>query len=395
MLASFVWYARQVRQQYLDHALIEAIKKNDTPAAVALLDQGAYANAKDKPETPVTLKSLLVDFWQRLQDQKSPRKREYHASALTLLLGYENNELAPYFPQMPENPYLLKALLAHGANTETKNAYGYTLLFQAVLFHYHASVRLLLEYGANPDLATETGTNSLPLGTTPLMIADEESAILLLAHKAKVNVQNGDGQTALMLAANRARSARSVQRLLAYGAEAHLKDRWGQDALLYAVGSGDEASVQTIEQAVPRPEKERLPAFAQYPVQAIYNGKSVPLQKAFRNFVSKTGVVEAAREKANFAGHYILDIGGCGGGCRSIYVIDANTGHVYYFGPSLVTTMEDYDKGEIQYRLDSRLLVLRGMRDEKEADYGAHFYKFEAGKFVLLRSVRYRRNPVL
>ena len=61
VLACSVWYAWQVRQQRLDRALIQAIKKNDTPAAIALLDRGADANATDKFDTPITLKSLLAN----------------------------------------------------------------------------------------------------------------------------------------------------------------------------------------------------------------------------------------------------------------------------------------------------------------------------------------------
>jgi len=45
-----------------DHALIEAIKMNDTPAAIALLNAGADSNATDKPYQPMTPKSLLANF---------------------------------------------------------------------------------------------------------------------------------------------------------------------------------------------------------------------------------------------------------------------------------------------------------------------------------------------
>src|SRR5437899_2955532 len=79
-----IWYERQVKQQRLDRALIEAIKMQDTPTAIALLDQGADANATDKPVTRITLKGLLADYWNRLKGNKPPKDTKYYPSALLL-----------------------------------------------------------------------------------------------------------------------------------------------------------------------------------------------------------------------------------------------------------------------------------------------------------------------
>src|SRR5262245_43399777 len=73
VLVTTIWYWRQVRQQRLDHALIEAIKKNDTPKAISLLDQGADANSTDKPYQPITLNSFLIGFWNRMRGNTPPR----------------------------------------------------------------------------------------------------------------------------------------------------------------------------------------------------------------------------------------------------------------------------------------------------------------------------------
>jgi len=61
VLITSIWYGRQVRQQWLDHALIEAIKKQDTPRAIALLDQGADANACDTAEPPQNRRRNAVE----------------------------------------------------------------------------------------------------------------------------------------------------------------------------------------------------------------------------------------------------------------------------------------------------------------------------------------------
>jgi len=41
----------------------------------------------------------------------------------------------------------------------------------------------------------------------------------------------------------------------------------------------------------------------------------------------------------------------------------------------------------IEFRPDSRLIVFSGLRNEKDGDDGTHFYRFDDGRFVHLRSV--------
>src|SRR5262245_19237712 len=81
VLASGIWYGRLERQQYLDHALILAIKKQDTKAAIALLNQGANANATDRPYTPITLTTLFADFWRRVKGQAPAKDTKLYPSA--------------------------------------------------------------------------------------------------------------------------------------------------------------------------------------------------------------------------------------------------------------------------------------------------------------------------
>src|SRR5262249_13951047 len=88
LLLFFLWFNRQVRQQNLDHALIEAIKRNDTPGAMALLKQGADANAADKPYTPLTFANLWDAFHSRWQG-KSPAPPTETSWPSALLLATE------------------------------------------------------------------------------------------------------------------------------------------------------------------------------------------------------------------------------------------------------------------------------------------------------------------
>jgi len=133
----------------------------------------------------------------------------------------------------------------------------------------------------------------------------------------------------------------------------------------------------------------RVPQFKDYPAGEVYKGPNAPvvLSRADRNF--KTRLREAAKnEQVNFAGNYILTSWGCGTECLMGAVIDAKTGKVYWWNFSVCCWSATDDKfNPIEFRPDSKLIVFSGARNEKEGDDAAHFYRFENGRFVHLRSI--------
>ena len=135
--------------------------------------------------------------------------------------------------------------------------------------------------------------------------------------------------------------------------------------------------------------QRRMPQFKDYPVSETYIGKNAPLILTREDKMFRTRLREAAREKPNFAGHYILTAWGCGTSCLMGAVIDAKTGKVYWWNFSICCWGYDVDDKfrPIEFRLNSKLIIFSGVRNEKDGDDGAHFYKFENGRFVHLRSV--------
>lgn len=135
--------------------------------------------------------------------------------------------------------------------------------------------------------------------------------------------------------------------------------------------------------------QNKLPKFKDYPVTEIYKDQVATLVLTKDDTTFRTRLKEAAKGKPNFAGSYILTFWGCGSECVMGAVIDAKTGKVYWLPDSVCCWgMEVDDKfNPIEFRLDSKLIVLSGERNEKEGDNGAHFYKFEDGKFVHIKSI--------
>jgi hypothetical protein len=131
------------------------------------------------------------------------------------------------------------------------------------------------------------------------------------------------------------------------------------------------------------------PQFKDYPVVSGYKGTNAPLILTRDDQMYRTRLRGAARNKPNFAGHYILATWGCGAECVMGAVVDANTGKVYWLPGTICCWGFDVsEKFEpIQFRLDSRLVMLSGERNEKEGDNGVHFYDFKGNKFVHVESI--------
>ncbi|HMD48282.1 MAG TPA: hypothetical protein VKG79_04250 [Bryobacteraceae bacterium] len=132
------------------------------------------------------------------------------------------------------------------------------------------------------------------------------------------------------------------------------------------------------------------PRFSDYPAVGKYQGKNsavVLRNKDEREFRSR--LRSAGRQPPNFAGHYIVAAWGCGAECLMGAVIDANSGEAHWFPHTICCWGDADDKFRpIEYRLDSRMIVFSGERNEKEGDDGAHFYEFKDGKFVHIQSIR-------
>ena len=97
----------------------------------------------------------------------------------------------------------------------------------------------------------------------------------------------------------------------------------------------------------------------------------------------RTRLAEAARQKSNFAGHYILTTWGCGSGCLMPAIIDADNGKVFMI-PFTVTTVGEKVIEPLQFDLKSNLLIVNGSRNDG-LENGTFYYKWENDRLELIR----------
>jgi ankyrin repeat protein len=211
----------------LNTKLLIAVDKNDTKEIRALLVKGANVNQKDEDED-----TLLMRLLRNLTF--STDKEILPTVKLLLSKGAKVNVQEKKWGRTPlmiassfDSPKIVKLLLQHGANVNTRDYAGQTALMSAT---YHIG----------------EGTNY----ASPAIIK------LLLNYCASINTQDKHGQTALIMAAQLERdiaastyqadtySASIVKLLLSRGAWVNLRTYNGNTALKYAKVKG---RVQTIK----------------------------------------------------------------------------------------------------------------------------------------------------
>jgi len=123
------------------------------------------------------------------------------------------------------------------------------------------------------------------------------------------------------------------------------------------------------------------PVFDAYPINEQYSSETARLvltNKQDHEFQSQ--LRRAIKQRPNFAGHYILTSFGCGASCVMAAIIDATNGRVKWL-PFTVCCW-DGDAAPIDFRRDSALIVIRGMRNEQ--GLGTFYYTYRQGRLQLI-----------
>ena len=168
-------------------------------------------------------------FPKYVQCIESP-KLDRNGSPVTVYEKDVKRGVPPLFAAIQNHRHeTLEALLRSGEDLEQKNKYGTRPLLFAVYHHDIKSVKLLLEYGANPNVMDGNGVY------TPLSEASMRNQIdtvkLLLSYGADVNYQHNKSETALMSASKGCRHFKMVKLLLEHGADPRIKDEFGYDTI--------------------------------------------------------------------------------------------------------------------------------------------------------------------
>ena len=148
----------------------------------------------------------------------------------------------------------VKAFLKNKANVNAKSKAGVTALMLAAADGHAEIVKLLLKAGADPN-AQDKEKNSALMYLLDNDGANERGTLLqiaklLIAAKAKVNLQNSEGDYPLLIAASMGEKA-LVKLLLEAGANPRLKNKRGESA----ENDLEPLEEKAADEAIPRKQK--------------------------------------------------------------------------------------------------------------------------------------------
>jgi len=247
---------RIAHQSALNHDLFNEVSRSDPEQVRTLLIQGADSNARidtaggpsfqrlidmllRRPSTGTSscplAKAMDTAVWDANHMKVVQFLLEHHANPDIRTLDGSPAPLAALAAGSKER--LLKLFLEHGANPNTLDRTGTSLLMNAVNLRKSSCVEILLKYGAQPEVANAQGDTALMWAAYH---GDVKSIALLLAAGVDVNRKNRSNQTALMyaLASNDAgekETSKTVERLVDADADVNVQDSKGCTPFLYAL----------------------------------------------------------------------------------------------------------------------------------------------------------------
>lgn len=134
------------------------------------------------------------------------------------------------------------------------------------------------------------------------------------------------------------------------------------------------------------------PAFSDFPASRRYSGRSAtvllpgPEERMFRTRLREIGAGPVA-----FAGDHAFDCFGSGTSNLVCAAVNKRTGAVIWAPGAIYHGMDarsfdDPGFQAVEYRVDSRMLILRGMVNETNPN-GDHYYELRDGAFHLIRTI--------
>lgn len=222
--------------------LLMAVSNNRTAAATLLIERGAKLDSQDwYGRSPIWSAVNVRNLYLHNQTFEHVVDRDAAFELIRLLL---DNGADPN-PRTKESPPVRNQLLATTGTLEWVDFTGQTPFLAAALAGDTSSMKLLMEYGADPHIATLHGTTPLMAAAGVNWVVSQtytespeallEAVRLCVELGMDVNAVNSMGVTAIMGAANRG-SDDIIEYLVAEGARLDVADNENRSPLDWARG---------------------------------------------------------------------------------------------------------------------------------------------------------------
>jgi len=191
------------------------------------------------------LHTLLMDTVRETLHEQQPVYADYFSQKVRILIAARLGDIASIKAMLTYDPTLVHASVKRGEYLlSPKQALhvGDTPIYEAAAHNHHELVRLLLDYGADINICTNTGETPLHSAIAAHHLS---MVALLLDNGANINASLDCGQTPLRLAVIKG-YADIVELLLTRGAQANIRGKTGLTPLHWASLKGQPAIVSLL-----------------------------------------------------------------------------------------------------------------------------------------------------
>ena len=235
-------------------ALILACRRNNVDVVRLLLDAGADPNVRNsRGRTALMVASMSgrTEIVRLLLDAGADPNAADNDSDTALAMATAGIDSGLLSGLGREDPHAdtVRLLLDAGADPDQPGGDGISPFMTALEEDNVAVIDAMLEARADADVQDESGNNLLMQALISRSDADLiESLIQRTADAGRIDHQNEDGITALMIAASRAGDG-PLRALLAAGADPHIRTASGVTALMRAARQGLQGNLTLLLEA--------------------------------------------------------------------------------------------------------------------------------------------------
>ncbi len=127
----------------------------------------------------------------------------------------------------------------------------------------------------------------------------------------------------------------------------------------------------------------KTPTFHDYSAQT-YTGKNHPLKLTSESRKYRTLFKQMSQQQPSFAGHYVMETVGCGGGCSFALAYNLKTGQSFILPHTFAdcySEQKGFTQNDIFFQKDSRLVMAVGSRYGDHAQCETVYYLVEKNQF--------------
>jgi len=223
-----------VKDEQGNYLLTHAINLNRLETVKLLIESGAKLDITDKDEKSVLIIPIMYSYLDILEYLLQANRDSVGISIIDIKDRY--SKLPLHYAIELKNIKIIKMLLQYGSNPNTTDKFGHNSLHLAVKTRSYEICKIIIEYINDINAKYNTGETALHIACNLQLL---NIVSLLLEHKINVNAQDYSHEGTALHYAVILNNVPMVSMLLKYNSEPNVQDIFGQTPLHYCISESN------------------------------------------------------------------------------------------------------------------------------------------------------------